>query len=349
MPSPGGPKATAPELLVLLIVGFAVGIGLAGDVWTRLLDPFTAPEGVVGGWKLVQFGGMALVALWLVAGAIRRGSEWLGSVFPTLVGSGFLLVAAVVDHWWHDRFGPEVMLETLVSPPHLLSLTGVLLILSTPVVVLWNLPARRLGALSSLCVVLPLVFGLQIVSLFTGFASPLAGGMTLTYGYVEPVVGESVVEYDQIRGLAAVAWSAALFSATFTIVLVRFRLVAGFVAMTMVAVAAPTLAITGREILPLVVGFVVAGGVSEAVVALTGRPTLGRGSAVLNGALSCTALWVVAFRVLDMDERLNWSTSLWSGSVLLAALIGAGAAGLIALVVPSRVGMDLSASVPHPV
>lgn len=349
LPAPGGAKPTEWELLVLLGISFAVGIGLAGDVWTRLLDPFSAPAGVVGGWKVVQLAGMALVAVWLVVGVLRRGAAWVGSVLPVVVGSGLLLVALLVDHWWHGRFGPEVMLETLVSPPHLLSLTGVLLILATPIVVLWSLPARRLGLVSSLCVALPLVFGLQIVSLFTGFASPLAGGMTLTYGYVEPVVGESMVEYDQIRGLASVAWSAALFSAALTIVLVRFRLVPGFVALTMVAVAGPTLAITGREILPLVVGFVVAGAVSEAVIALTGGPTLGRGAAVLNGALMCAALWLVAFRVLDMDERLNWSTSLWSGSVVLATLVGAAAAGLIALAVPSRVGIDLSSSVPHPV
>lgn len=349
LPAGRVPKVSDPELLGLLGFSFAVGLGLAGDVWTRLLDPFGAPTTVFGGWKLVQLAGMALVATWLVVGASRRGPEWVGSVFTAVVGLVMLLVGTGVDVWWHGRFGTEVMLETLVSPPHLLALSGVLLILSTPVVVLWNRPARRLGVLSSICIVLSVVFSLQILSLFTGFASPLAGGVTLTYGYVEPVVGESLVEYDQIRGLAAVAWSATLFSAAFTIVLVRFRLVAGFVSLTMVATAAPTLLITGREILPLVVGFVVAGGVAEAMVAVAGRPTLSRGVAAVNGALMCTALWVVAFRVLDLDQRLNWSTTLWSGSVVLAALIGAGTAGLIALVVPSRVGIDLTTSVPHPV
>lgn len=349
LPAGRVPRVTEGELLILLGLGFIVGIGLAGDVWTRLLDPFSAPTGVFSGWKTVQLAGMGLVAVWLVFGALRRGPEWVGSVFTALVGLALLVLGTALDVWWHGRFGAEVMLETLVSPPHLLSLAGVLLILATPLVVLWALPARRLGLLSSICVLLAVVFSLQILSLFTGFASPLAGGMTLTYGYVEPVVGESLVEYDQIRGLAAVAWSAALFAAAFTIVLVRFRLVAGFVALTMVAIAAPTLVITGKEILPLVVGFVVAGGVAEAVVALAGKPTLSRGVAALNGALMCTALWVVAFRVLDMDHRLNWSTPLWSGSVLLAALIGAATAGLIALVVPSRVGIDLTTSVPHPV
>lgn len=334
---------------MLLGCSFVVGIGMAGDVWTRLLDPFAAPGTPIGGWKLAQLAGMGLVAVWTALGAARRGSDWLVSVLPVVVGLGLLAVGVLVDLWWHERFGSEVMLETLVSPPHLLSLAGVLLLLVTPVFVLWHMPARRLGFLASSCIVLSVVFSLQIVSLFTGFASPLAGGMTLTYGYVEPVVGESAVEYDQIRGLATVAWSAVLLSATFTIVLVRFKLVVGFVALTMAATAAPTLVITGREILPLVVGFLVAGTVAEAVVALAGRPTLSRGAAVLNGALMCTSLWVVAFRILSMDGRLDWTTSLWTGSVVLAALIAAATAALVALAVPSRVGIDLSTSVPHPV
>ena len=93
--------------------------------------------------------------------------------------------------------------------------------------VLWRRPARRLGVVASIVALVSVVTTVLVIALFTGFLSPLASGMSLQAGYVEPLVGESLQDYDQVRGLGIAVWTTAVLVAAFTVVLVRFRPVPG--------------------------------------------------------------------------------------------------------------------------
>ncbi|MGN6695758.1 MAG: hypothetical protein ACTHN0_16400, partial [Aquihabitans sp.] len=226
--------------------------------------------------------------------------------------------------------------EALVSPPHLTVFAGLTFLLASPVVVLWRRPARRIGWVASIVALVSVVMTILVISLFTGYLSPLASGMSLSYGYIEPMVGGSINDYDQVRGLGIVVWTTAVLVAAFTIVLVRFRPVPGLVTVSIFLCGAPALLLTDPDIIrPLVIGYLAAGVATEAVVALTGKPTLGRMAASVTGAVLGMALWSATFLLMRADDLLVWSTSMWTGAVVLSGLIGAATAALVALPVPT--------------
>jgi hypothetical protein len=188
-----------------------------------------------------------------------------------------------------------------------------------------------------------------VISLFTGFLSPLASGMSLSFGYVEPLIGESAIDYDQVRGLGIAVWTTAVIVAAFTVVLVRFRPMPGLVGVSIFLCGAPALLLTSPEVIqPLVIGYAVSGIVTEVMIALTGKPTLGRMAATATGALLGSMIWLSTFAMLQREGRLNWSTAMWSGTVVLSGLVGAAVAALVALPAPTGAAVVDSPVGPRP-
>lgn len=337
------------ELIVLIACNVLTTVGLAGDIARHLQNPGDLSGDFLSGWHLVLYGGVTTVALWLGVGALRHGPAFVWSAGTTTVGFLLLAFGGVFDSVWHAQFGTEANVEALVSPPHLTVFAGLAFLLASPVVVLWRRPARRLGWVASIVALVSVVTTILVISLFTGYLSPLASGMSLSYGYVEPMVGASINDYDQVRGLGIVVWTTAVLAAAFTIVLVRFRPMPGLLALGILLCGAPALLLTDPDtIAPLVIGYLVAGVVTEAMVALAGKPTLGRMAASVNGALLGTALWSTTFSLMRSDGQLVWSTSMWTGAVVLSGLIGAATAALVALPAPTGTAVVDSPVGPRP-
>lgn len=324
------------ELLVLIACNLITTIGLAGDIARHLQEPDNLEGDFLSSWHLVLYGGVTAVGVWLGVGAIRHGTRFLASAGWTTAGFALLASGGVVDALWHAQFGTEANVEALVSPPHLMVFAGLGLLLTSPIVVLWRRPARRLGVVASLVALSSIVTFLLVTSLFTGFLSPLASGMSLSQGYVEPMVGESPVDYDQVRGLGVAVWTSAVLVAAFTVLLVRFRPAPGITGVGVLLCGAPVLALSDPQIVrPLVIGYAMAGLVTEVLVALLGRPTLGRRGAALNGAAMSAMLWAATFALLGNEGRLLWSEAMWGGTILLTAMVGATVGALVALPAPT--------------
>jgi hypothetical protein len=337
------------ELLVLIACNLVTTVGLAGDIARHLQNPDNLQGDFLSGWHLVLYGGVTAVGAWLGIGAIRHGTRFLVSAGWTTAGFLTLAFGGVADAAWHARFGVEANVEALVSPPHLTVFAGLGLLLTSPIVVLWRRPARRLGWAASLAAMSSMVTFLLVTSLFTGFLSPLAAGMSLSQGYVEPMVGESPVDYDQVRGLGIAVWTSALLVAALILLLVRFRPVPGAVAIGVFACGAPVLALSDPTIVkPLVVGYAMAGLVAEGLLALLGRPTLGRRGAALVGAAMSSMLWASSFAMLASADRLQWSQAMWGGTILLTGLVGAAVASLVALPAPTGAAVVDSPIGPRP-
>ena len=337
------------ELLVLIACNVLTTVGLAGDIARHLQHPDNLQGDFLSGWHLVLYGGVTTVALWLGIGALRHGPGFVFSAGTTTVGFLLLAFGGVFDSIWHAQFGTEANVEALVSPPHLTVYAGLSFLLASPVVVLWRRPARRLGWVASIVALVSVVTTVLVTSLFTGFLSPLASGMSLSYGYIEPLIGESPVDYDQVRGLGITVWTTAVLVAAFTVILVRFRPMPGLVGLSIFLCGAPALLLTTPEVIqPLVIGYAVAGVVTEVMVALTGKPTLGRLAATATGALLGSMLWLSTFALLKRDDRLFWSTAMWSGTVVLSGLVGAVVAALVALPAPTGAAVVDSPVGPRP-
>lgn len=330
------------ELLLLIACNLVTTVGLAGDIARHLQQPDDLEGDFLSSWHLVLYAGVLAVAVWLGVGALRHGPEFLLAAGTTTIGFGLLAFGGVADALWHEQFGVEANVEALVSPPHLVVFAGLVLLLTSPLVVLWRRPARRLGLVASVVALVSLVTTVLVISLFTGFLSPLASGMSLSAGYVEPVVGESTVDYDQVRGLGIAVWTTAVLVAAFTVLLVRFRPMPGLVAVGVflcgapaLAIAEPTLASGSSGVRPVVLGYAMAGLVAEALVALLGKPTLGRAGAALVGAAMGSMLWAATFALLAREDALGWSESMWMGTVVLCGMVGAAVASLVALPAPT--------------
>ena len=323
------------ELSVLLLCTLVTTVGLAGDIARHLLDDVENLQGdFLSGWHLVLYGGVASVGAWIAVGALRRGPAFVGSVPTTTAGFLVLTVGGLVDSVWHEAFGTEQAVEALVSPPHLIVFAGLVLLLTSPLALLWPRPVNRLGPVASAAAVVSVVSALLVASLFTGFLSPMAGGLSLQAGYVEPLVGESMQDYDQVRGLGVVLWSPVLVLTGFVVLLGRFRVTPGLLVAGMSVLGVPPVVLAGDHALPVLVGFAAAGVVLEAGVAVFARPTLAPVGASLVAAAVGATLWTGTFVALRVESRLQWSETMVGGSIMLAAMAGAA----VAVVVLARIG-----------
>ncbi len=330
------PAVTDGEIAVFIVCVLVTTIGLAGDIARHLQQPQSLENDFLSGWHLVLYGGVASVGAFIGVGAVRRGLGYLSSVATGVIGFALLSFGGAFDAGWHEVFGTEAAVEALVSPPHLVVFAGLAFLLTAPIVVLWKRPARRLGVVGSIAVLVSVVSVVLVTSLFTGFLSPLSGGLSLQAGYIEPLVGESVQEYDTVRGLGIAIWTSALLAAAFTVVLVRFRLLPGMVLGGFLLLGIPPLVVSEPDsIYPLTLGFAAAGLAIEAGVLAFGRPTLGRVGASVTGAAAGAALWAVTFAALAGDGRLAWTEALWAGTITLCGLVGAAVAALVALPAPT--------------
>lgn len=349
LPSPDGPAVTDGEVAVFILCVLVTTIGLTGDIARHLQQPESLDNDFVSGWHLVLYGGVASVGAFIGIGAIRRGPGFVGAVATGVIGFALLSFGGVADAAWHAAFGTEAAVEALVSPPHLVVFTGLAFLLTAPIVVLWKRPATRLGLVGSIAVLVSVVSMILVTSLFTGFLSPLSGGLSLQVGYVEPLVGESVQDYDTVRGLGIAVWTSALLAAAFAVVLIRFRLVPGVVFAGFVILGIPPLVVSEPDsIYPLCIGFAVAGLVVELCVLALGRPTLGRIGASVTGAAVGASLWAATFAALATDGRLAWTEALWAGTVTLSGLVGAAVAALVALPVSTGAAVVDGVPGPHP-
>lgn len=351
LPSGPVPTITDGEITVFIACVLLTTVGLAGDIARHLQDPASVAQGndFLSEWHLVLYGGVASVGVFIGVGAIRKGMGYLRAVWTGVIGFVLLSLGGVADAAWHAAFGAEAAIEALVSPPHLVVFAGLAFLLTAPLVVLWGRPARRLGFVGSLAAMVSIVSMVLVTSLFTGFLSPLSGGLSLQAGYVEPLVGESATDYDVVRGLGIAIWTSGLLAAAFAVVLVRFRLVPGMVLAGFLLLAVPPLVVSDPDaIYPLALGFAAAGLVIEVSVLLLGRPTLGRLGASVMGAAAGSALWAAAFAALAADGRLGWNETLWAGTVTLSGLVGAAVAALVALPAPTGAALADGPPGPHP-
>lgn len=305
------PTITDGELFALILFNLVTTIGLAGDIARHLQRPEELNNGndFLSGWHLILYGGVAGVGLWLGVGAIRRGPAFIRSGSFTTLGFLSLSAGGGLDAAWHGKFGTEKAVEALVSPPHLVVFAGLLFLLTGPIVILWARQPVRLGWVQSVAVMVSSVSAVLVTSLFTGFLSPFSGGMSLQPGYQEPLVGESLSDYDQVRGLGIVVWTIVVLVVGFVVPLCRFRLRPGLIAIGFALLVVPAHILSGEEVRPLIIGFLVAGVVVELSVAAMGRPVLGRVGATATAALLGVSLWAVTFGVLQADKLPSYATT----------------------------------------
>ena len=314
-------------LLGLVAIDLVVTIGLAGDILRHVRNQNLNGQDFLSGWHLVLYGGVLAVGVWLGLAALQLGpGVVLGEA--RFVTAGFLTLSfgGVADSAWHAAYGTEAAIEALVSPPHLVVFVGLCLLLLGPLRAQWQRDRVVLGPIESACVVLPVASVLLVASLFTGFLSPLTGGMDLGSGSVEPLVGASYSQYDLVRGLGIVLWTTVLLVVPWSMVLDRFRLFPGFALVALAGLGLPPLLVTGSTARASFFGFLAFAVAIEAAARHRGAPPAWL--RMLVGAVAPASLWAVHLLVVSRSGELRWSQAEWSGVIVLSAIWGAVAAAV---------------------
>jgi len=117
------------------------------DAWAH--RHLTSLETFLTPWHAVLYSGLFALLVFLLATALRnqaRGTE-PDRMLPTgyglsLVGCALFGIGGVIDMFWHLRFGIEVSLQALVSPPHLLLMLALGLIVTGPLRAAWRRPGN---------------------------------------------------------------------------------------------------------------------------------------------------------------------------------------------------------------
>jgi len=295
--------------------------GLVIDGWSHNTDK---PETFFTPWHGLLYSGFLASALWasLHGARLRRtGREPQMADRWTRWGVITFGVGMVGDFAWHQVLGIEVDIDALLSPTHLLLMTGGLLLATTPLRVAGADRSMREGRPSSATVVPILVSaaGTSVLAgFFTMYLSAFRGGVAT---YVTAAVGRSgVAELRVITGIATVLVTTLVLLIPLIVAARTVTTPPGALTATVAVAAIALSALDGFERPALVLAAVAGGAAADAAVAL-GRPGL-------IGVAVPLLMWPLWFAALQLTGPMVWNAELWSGTCFLAVVLGGGLAAL---------------------
>jgi hypothetical protein len=323
-------NATTAGLGVILVGGVYV------DGWAHL--NVGSPETFFTPWHGVLYGGFSLLVVWLAWMVWRRRrsqNRWVGLV-PLGYGWGWVGVAlfaagGVGDMLWHLAFGIEAGLDALVSPTHLLLLTGGTLLLTSPLRAAAATGRDRWPAVVSMAAATSLAgFFLSYVSVFAdpGAREPLRN-------LPADLPEHRAAELPVIAGLAGYVVCTVLLIGPVLYLRRRRLLPPGSIAVLAGAVAIPAVSLSHLVfIIPAIAALAGAGLVD---LILTIRPNL---PDALLASLVPASMWTGQLLGLASSGELRWPPQLWAGVVVLTALLAATLTWLLAPAEPAVVMSD---------
>ncbi len=276
-------------------------------------------ESFVTPWHAVLYSGMLAILVFLSLTALRnraRGSS-LRNVLPdgyglSLFGCILFGIGGVLDFFWHLVYGFELNIAALISPPHLLLMLALGLIVTGPLRAAW----RRPGSPAPLTAVLSAGLLLSMFTFFDQFDQPLVNTWAAT-----PGSSRLPIQFVEELGIVGLMLQTALLTGVILHLLRRFTLPFGSLTLlvglngALLGSLADNFALipvaVGGGLLADLVVFWLAPGPQE-VVPL-------RVAAVLTPAAVC-GLYLL---VVDLTKGLTWPVPLWLGSIFICGAIGA--------------------------
>lgn len=283
--------------------------GLFVDGWAHNVDK---PEDFFTPWHFILYSGFVASVLWFAAVGVRRRAAGTATPAPRLIlaGYGLFALGGVADGAWHQAFGVEVDIEALLSPTHLLLMTGGLLLTTEAV---RSMIARGQRA-PTLTTFLPAIGGLTatvaVLAFFTQFASAFRV-------FDHDVFGGFATEQMQVVGLTAVLLTNALLVGALTWTARRWVTPRGTFTL-MFGGAALLMSIESGFDQIWLAGAAVAGGFVADMMLARGA-SLRTILVVVPGVM-----WTSWFGMYHAVWGLGWAAELWTGAVFLAVLSGFG-------------------------
>jgi hypothetical protein len=300
--------------------------GLGLDGWAHSnrpeLETFFTP------WHGVFYSGFLASVAWVGYIIMRRRphSDGFMAAVPdayrlSLVGLAIFAVGGVGDGIWHTMWGIESDIDALLSPTHLLMLTGMLTTGAAPIRNAWANPESAIKQ-SSLKAFLPPLMSATFIAVSVSFFHWYANGFDnwwVTVVYTGPNQDGSAA-----RGILATLVTTAILVGTSLVLLRRWRtpmwsfsILFGVVGIFMAGLEAFE---SWWQILPAISG----GYVFDLVISRNPVPTA---RSVRLGAMAAPiVMWSSATALFHGIWGVGWTAELWVGQIVMSALVGLGLA-----------------------
>jgi hypothetical protein len=273
-------------------------------------------------WHGVLYAGFGAIAVLLgatLAWNMARGFHWARAlpVGYDLAVLGALIFAfgGVGDLIWHTLFGIEANIEALISPTHLLLALGATLMITGPLRAAWRRPiADRATWAQHAPLLIALTLVLALCAFFTQYAHP----------WVEPRAQVGYPGGDGFFGLAlgmvSILLQTALLMGVALLALRRGRLPIG--GWTLLLGLSTALVSVLDDQYRLILAALAAGIAGDVLLWLL-RPAASRPAALRGFAfLAPVLLYASYYAQLALAPGIRWSIHMWSGSIVLAGVVG---------------------------
>ncbi len=312
-----GPVSRHEEKATAFFSVWAI-IGLYLDGWAHIHDK---PESFFSPWHGVLYSGVgAAVAYFAFREYILRKPS---AVSDRLLTAGFIVFAtgAGLDFAWHEIFGIEVGLEALLSPTHLMLLTGGVLMVSYPVRAAASRPGPRKVSFPGLfAVIVSLTITAALVQFFMQFFAAHRFGGLWPSG-----MGQELFEVGAIG--AVFVTNAILLAATF-IAVRRWDTPLGTFALMYGVIATGVTGMFEFNVWQHIPAAIASGLFADLLVKAL-RPSIERrNQALVFAALIPLVMWGLWLGAMHIAFGVRWSIDLWAGTVYLSVLEGVGLAVL---------------------
>jgi len=318
-------SAWTRDLITSLIsTWIIVGVYIDGWAHTNLRDRI---EDFFTPWHAIFYTGLAAFFGWLgvLLLTLRRPGDSPQAVFGRLpvgykagaIGAAIFAAGGAADMFWHTLIGIETSIDALLSPPHLVLLTGVLLMATTA----WR-SQRVVSATQTAPELISLASVVAICAFFLNYLSPFRWAAP-TFEF-RPYQAEDIV----IMWIGGIIVTTALFLVPLLWQLRDGRYKLGtlsiFVASTGLAITYAMSMGTPKDVLLAgVIGATVGALVVEVMIDRMPWRTWRYGLPILTGAAGFI-IWSGQLIAYSATSQVLWPATLWLGVLLLGA--GAGAA-----------------------
>jgi hypothetical protein len=270
-------------------------------------------------YHFVLYSGMTAIGIFLGVNVVRnyrRYGTW-DELLPdgygvSLLGTVLFGVGGVLDLLWHSRFGVELSVAALFSPPHLfLMLTGGLIV-SGPL----RAAVRRGGNRATWPAIISGALTLSMLTFFIQFDQPLIDRWAA--GTVADPRGPMWMEEE--LGMIGLILYAAMVAGLLVILLRRFELPIGAVTVILTMNALLVSPVANHTEL---VAVALLGGVAGDLLVYALRPSPARPYAFHAFMfLAPAALTVSYLVVLGATAGVWWEPTIWTGAVPVTGMVG---------------------------
>jgi hypothetical protein len=334
------------DRIMVVLMAWLLG-GAYLDTWAHNhlsnLETFFTP------WHGVLYTGYFALAIFLAVPPLyklTRGYPWSRSLpdgyMISLLGVGMFLLGGVGDLIWHSLFGFERKFEVALSAPHLTLKVAAILIGCGPLSAAWRRTAlqetRGWPALWPMLMTAAFILSGLTYFMFAnnpfvipwamaGFRAGLAAGIELPGSILAQ--HQLPNEVGQVLGVLAIIVHTAMLMGLIVLLVRRWVLPLGSLALILTINASVVASVFGPTQYRLAPIMALSGLAADGLLGWL-RPSAARVGALRVFAFAVPALlYTLYFVMLLLTTGVEWPMPVWTGSIVLAGLVGLGVSYLV--------------------